>query len=80
MALTGASGNTDPLAGVIKDAIARAGTAEDGAPVDAALTEAVHASGYSQADVEDTFEDMKKRGEVYVVPTEDGEDRVKVTP
>lgn len=79
MALSSRTGDRDPLSTVIKEAIERTGTAEDGAPVDAALTDAVHASAYSQVDVEDAFEDMKKRGEVYVVPAED-EARVKVTP
>lgn len=79
MALSSRTGDRDPLSTVIKEAIERTGTEEDGAPVEAALTDAVHASAYSQVDVEDAFEDLKRRGEVYVVPGEEG-DRVKVTP
>lgn len=79
MALSSHGGHEDPLATVIKDAIAECTEDGNGALVEAALTEAVATSAYSRTDVEHEFEELKKRGEIYVLPAED-EDRAKVTP
>jgi len=77
MALSSRNGDEDPLATVIKDAIAECAEDGDGAPVEAALTEAVDGSAYSRVDVEDAFEHLKRRGEVYVLGKDT--EHVKVT-
>lgn len=66
--------NRDVIA-ALKDAI-RDGPR--GSPVDD-VVESV-AEDYPEADVDDTFDYLKKTGEVYVVPDDDDGDRVKRTP
>jgi hypothetical protein len=78
MALSSRNGDEDPLATAIKDAIAECAEDGDGAPVEAALAEAVDATDYSGVDVEDAFEDLKRRGEVFVFG--DNPEHVKVAP
>ena len=63
----------------IKEAIREVGTEADGAEVPRALERAALKAQSTEDRVEAEFEEMKRRGEVYVVPAEDG-DRVKVTP
>ena len=78
MALSKRTGGGTSLFEVIIESIDRVDPDGNGAPKEAMLTDATtHASGYSRVDVEDKFETMKRRGEIYVVPA-DGEDRVKV--
>jgi hypothetical protein len=67
-------------ASTIRDAVKRAirdkAHGDQGAPVDDVVSSGVGA--YSERETVEVFDDMKRRGDVYVIPGDDA-DRVKIT-